>query len=71
MLDSKANMSSYILEVTQQLGMHYKAPSMPVDLKYRAAEPEPEGAEKSKEFDADARMQDIRKLTHTHNIRLN
>ena len=32
-LDSKANLSSYCQEVLKQLGIHYKAPPLPVDLR--------------------------------------
>ena len=70
-LDSKANISSYILEVTQQLGMNYQAPHLPVDLKYRQALPEKEAKEEPETFDPEARMKDFRKITHQHNIRLN
>ncbi|CAB9515705.1 Mechanosensitive ion channel protein [Seminavis robusta] len=33
-LDSKANLSSYCNEVAKQLNMHYRAPPLPVDLRY-------------------------------------
>lgn len=34
LLDSKANLSSYCNEVARQLNMHYRAPPLPVDLRY-------------------------------------
>ena len=36
-LDSKANLSSYCQEVMRQLGLHYEAPRLPVDMTYRKA----------------------------------
>lgn len=33
-LESKANLSSYCNEVARQLNMHYRAPPLPVDLRY-------------------------------------
>lgn len=33
-LDCKANFLSYVLEVTKQLNMHYKAPPLPIDLRH-------------------------------------
>ena len=67
-LDSKANMASYIQEVCQQLGITYKPPALPVDMKYSVQAPvEPP---KEEMFDADARMQDFRGMMHKHDIRL-
>jgi hypothetical protein len=39
LLDSKANLQSYCLEVAKQLNVHYHAPPLPVDLKYSPAIP--------------------------------
>jgi hypothetical protein len=39
LLDSKANLQTYCLEVAKQLNVHYHAPPLPVDLKYSAAIP--------------------------------
>lgn len=34
LLDSRANLNSYCLEVAKQLNIHYRAPPLPVDLTY-------------------------------------
>jgi hypothetical protein len=39
LLDSKAHLQSYCLEVAKQLNVHYHAPPLPVDLKYSPAIP--------------------------------
>jgi hypothetical protein len=39
LLDSKANLQTYCLEVAKQLNIHYHAPPLPVDLKYSPAIP--------------------------------
>ena len=39
LLDSKANLQTYCLEVAKQLNIHYHAPPLPVDLKYSPAMP--------------------------------
>ena len=65
-------MASYIREVCQQLGMTYKPPSLPVDLRYNPQQAS-SGEVSVKEddtFDADAHMQDFRAIQHKHNIRL-
>jgi len=55
-LDSKANLCSYCNEVAKQLNMHYRAPPLPVDLRYKDdGRPETEDesldtAERAKEF---------------------
>ena len=36
-LNSKANLTTYLLEVTKQLGMRYISPALPVELKFRDA----------------------------------
>lgn len=73
-LDSKANLSSYCQEVAKQLNIHYKAPPLPVNLKYaQAASPE-EVLESSDAIDTDldsvARTQEFRSMALSkHNIR--
>ena len=72
-LDSKANLSSYILEVTQQLGLNYKAPPLPVNLKYmKAMIDAEENQEKDNSGMDDAKqMEGFRTMVNKHNIRLN
>jgi small-conductance mechanosensitive channel len=62
--DSKANFQSYCLEVSTQLGMHYTAPPLPVDLRL----PDQANAERDYTPDVDsvARMDDFRSLAMTH-----
>lgn len=38
--DSKANLTSYCQEVARELGMEYKAPILPVEVKYTKEEEE-------------------------------
>ena len=72
-LDSKANLSSYILEVQQQLGLNYQAPPLPVDMKYSKAL-----VEAAKDHEEDNGLskktmssEDFLSIVNKHNIRLN
>jgi hypothetical protein len=38
-LESKGNLTSYCQEVARELGMEYKAPLLPVEVKYTKDEP--------------------------------
>lgn len=68
-LDSKANLTSYCMEVTKQLGLSYRAPPLPVDLTYSK-----DGADKrdsvTEEVDNESRLQEARSIVHKHNIRV-
>lgn len=85
-LDSKANLSSYCNEVAKQLNMHYRAPPLPVDLRYAHISQLPmsqEGgatpkdnnfdtAAPAEEMDREAHIREFRQLAlNKHNIRLN
>lgn len=73
-LDSKANLSSYCMEVTKQLDMNYRAPPLPVDLTYSKAAPAlAEAAAGTGEHvvDDEAQLQAFRSIVNKHNIRVN
>lgn len=71
-LDSKANMSSYCQEVAKQLGMHYTAPPLPVDLTYRRAEEQINQSTNAEEVDSEQRAREFRHMAlNRHNIKLN
>jgi hypothetical protein len=61
-LDSKANLSSYCQEVVKQLNVHYRAPPLPVDLRYTSADiPVPQGSA-HENMDQEARAGEFRSL---------
>lgn len=70
-LDSKANLTTFCLDVAKQLNMHYKAPPLPVDLQYRPA-PEDTGRNahgSNEDFNADALAEAFRSSAlYKHNI---
>lgn len=68
-LDSKANLSSYCMEVTKQLGLTYQAPPLPVDLTYSKAVPAPTDTVPEAKDD-EAHLQGFRNIVHQHNIRV-
>jgi hypothetical protein len=68
-LDSKANLSSYCMEVTKQLGLTYRAPPLPVDLTYSKATGDQKDSV-TEEVDNESRLQDARSIVHKHNIRV-
>lgn len=68
-LDSKANLACYIQEVCAQLGMVYRPPALPVDMRYNAVAPMEFTAAEEASFDADAKLQDFKGMTHKHNLR--
>jgi len=73
LLDSKANLSSFCLEVASQLDIHYRAPPLPVDLKYSqdADPPVPMEVEGMHELDSEARAEEFRSIAlNKHNIRM-
>lgn len=61
--DSKANFQSYCLEVSTQLGMHYTAPPLPVDLRHPS--PTTSGADGTSDLDSSARIEGFRSLAMT------
>ena len=70
-LDSKANLNSYCLEVAKQLNMHYKAPPLPVDLQYAKAPEAPKNRDGSDALDTEALTQAFRSAARNkHNIRV-
>lgn len=68
--DSRANFCSYCLEVSFQLGMHYSAPPLPVDLRYsEQAAPRQEESVTDYDIDSATRLEGFRSLAMTqHNI---
>ena len=70
-LDSKANLSSYCQEVAKQLGMHYQAPRLPVELTYSKAEPTETDKTMSDEMDGDKLAVEFNTMARNkHNIRV-
>ena len=73
-LDSKANLVSYCHEVQKKLGMQYRSPPVPIDLRHSSVA---EGAEES-EFQSlqnleidDSQVQQFRQMAQNkYNIRL-
>jgi hypothetical protein len=77
-LDSKANLTSYCHEVQKKLGMQYRAPPLPVDLRNAnavdfAMESLSQDGQNSRntEIDEDAQFQQFRLMAQNkYNIRL-
>ena len=80
-LDSKANLSSYCMEVVKQLGMNYWVPPLPIDLTYSNAIPvleEPVNTTRDpkqpniprEDIDNEARIQSFRSIVNKHNIQV-
>lgn len=69
-LDSKANLSSYCMEVTKQLGLTYRAPPLPVDLTYAKASTDFQKDSVTEEVDGESRLQDFRSIAPKFNIKL-
>ena len=70
-LDSKANLTSYCQDVAEKLDMHYKAPRLPVDLKYMKADPEPSESNSGLHMDAEYLVKEFQSLARNkHNIRV-
>lgn len=72
LLDSKANLSSYCQEVQRQLGMNYRAPPLPVDLKYLGdLGVGTSGTESADDLDSVTRREEFRTMALSrHNINL-
>lgn len=72
LLDSKANFVSYCHEVAKQLNMHYKAPPLPVDLRYNPQVQVGDSVATEEDMNTEERTEAFRSLAlHKHNIRLN
>jgi small-conductance mechanosensitive channel len=66
--DSKANFQSFCQEVSDQLGMHYSAPPLPVDLRY-SEQVAPRQDNFTSDIDPATRIEGFRSLAMTqHNI---
>ena len=70
-LDSKGNLASYILEVTQQLGLNYKAPALPVNLRQLKVAEDAEDEDEKRKNDTTQKAEDFRGIVDSFNIRLN
>lgn len=68
-LDSKANLSSYCMEVTKQLGLNYRAPPLPVSLTYSKAAADVEDSV-TQEVDGETQLREFRSFALKHNIKV-